>query len=140
MFAQSSLRCASSLLPHSTPAALLRRQLLLLRSRAHISSSYSYSYSNPRLASTMAAAATLHPSAFLSAIRSHDPASTAVVHSLSGRTFTYGGLLHDIAAAKARVLAATGRREGDLAGERIAFLVENSYDYVGARNCYLSSV
>ena len=63
------------------------------------------------------------------AILKHDPKSIAIIHSESGRTFTYGGLLHDVAAAKERLLqTAEGK---PLAGERIAFLAENGYDYVG---------
>ncbi|KAF7548148.1 hypothetical protein G7Z17_g7242 [Cylindrodendrum hubeiense] len=62
------------------------------------------------------------------AVSRHDPESTAVVHSLSGRTFKYGELLGDVRRARDRLSEATGR--DDLNGERIAFLVENSYDYV----------
>lgn len=76
--------------------------------------------------------ATLQRSAFLEAIQKHDPQSTAVVHSLSGRSFTYGSLLRDVSAAKERLLSATGKNESNIVGERIAFLVENGYDYVGA--------
>jgi malonyl-CoA/methylmalonyl-CoA synthetase len=64
------------------------------------------------------------------AIAGHDPNSTAVIHSLSGRSFTYGQLLHDVAEAKDRLHTEAGR--GAIDGERVAFLVENSYDYVGA--------
>ncbi|CAG8975589.1 hypothetical protein HYALB_00006796 [Hymenoscyphus albidus] len=61
------------------------------------------------------------------ALASHNPRSTAVVHSVSGREFTYGQLFRDVADAKARL----GRNnEGVLEGERVAFLVENGYDYV----------
>jgi acyl-CoA synthetase (AMP-forming)/AMP-acid ligase II len=63
------------------------------------------------------------------AISSHDPHSTVVIHSASGRRFTYGSLLKDVAEAKERLLREAG---GKIEGERIAFLVENSYDYVGA--------
>lgn len=63
------------------------------------------------------------------AIVKHDPQSTAVIHSSSGRTFTYGELLGDIRKARERFYEASGKK--DLNGERIAFLVENSYDYVG---------
>ena len=63
------------------------------------------------------------------AVSKHDPESKAVVHSLSGRTFKYGELLGDVSRAKDRLAEAAGRK--DLNGERIAFLVENSYDYVG---------
>lgn len=62
------------------------------------------------------------------AVSRHDPDSTAVIHSLSGRTFKYGQLLGDVRRARDRLSQAAGRE--DLNGERIAFLVENSYDYV----------
>ncbi|OBW67281.1 MAG: Phosphatidylethanolamine N-methyltransferase [Aureobasidium pullulans] len=65
------------------------------------------------------------------AIKSHDPESTAVIHSLSGRQFSYGSLLRDVAAAKQRLANDSGRDAEALQGERVAFLVENSYDYVG---------
>ncbi|KAG9605672.1 acetyl-CoA synthetase-like protein, partial [Aureobasidium melanogenum] len=64
------------------------------------------------------------------AIKSHDPESSAVIHSLSGRQFTYGSLLKDVAIAKQRLANDAGRDAEALQGERIAFLVENSYDYV----------
>ncbi|KAK5719685.1 hypothetical protein LTR17_015220 [Elasticomyces elasticus] len=72
----------------------------------------------------------LQRSPFLEAIQSHDASSTAVIHSLSGRSFTYGSLLHDVASAKEQLLQKTGKDENGLVGERIAFLVENGYDYV----------
>ncbi|KAK5676262.1 hypothetical protein LTS10_011074 [Elasticomyces elasticus] len=72
----------------------------------------------------------LQRSPFLEAIQSHDPSSTAVIHSLSGRNFTYGSLLHDVASAKEQLLRKTGKDENGIVGERIAFLVENGYDYV----------
>ncbi|KAL6877078.1 hypothetical protein J3F83DRAFT_712592 [Trichoderma novae-zelandiae] len=65
------------------------------------------------------------------AVARHDAASLAVVHSLSGRRFAYGQLLGDVRRARSRLLEARGRGHGDnLDGERVAFLVENSYDYV----------
>ncbi|KAG9604809.1 acetyl-CoA synthetase-like protein, partial [Aureobasidium melanogenum] len=64
------------------------------------------------------------------AIKSHDPESSAVIHSLSGRQFSYGSLLRDVAIAKQRLANDAGRDAEALQGERIAFLVENSYDYV----------
>lgn len=64
------------------------------------------------------------------AIARHDPDSTAVVHSVSGRRFTYGELLGDVAEAKDRLVKGAGGKPMD--GHRVAFLVENSYDYVGA--------
>ena len=69
------------------------------------------------------------------AIANHDPKSTCVIHSASGRRFTYGGLLKDVADAKDRLVREAGGRA--IEGERIAFLVENSYDYVGAQLLYI---
>jgi hypothetical protein len=69
------------------------------------------------------------------AIAGHDQKSTAVVHSASGRRFTYGELLGDVAEAKDRLVREAGGRAID--GHRIAFLVENSYDYVGAQQASL---
>lgn len=63
------------------------------------------------------------------AVAKHDPSSTAVVHSISGRKFTYGDLLGDVCRARDLLVKAAGGR--DLNGDRIAFLVENSYDYIG---------
>jgi malonyl-CoA/methylmalonyl-CoA synthetase len=65
------------------------------------------------------------------AILTHDPQSPVVIHSRSGRRFTYGELLGDVAEAKKKLLKESGK--SGLAGHRIAFLVENSYDYVGAQ-------
>ncbi|POR39110.1 Acyl-CoA synthetase family member 3, mitochondrial [Tolypocladium paradoxum] len=62
------------------------------------------------------------------AVARHDPEATAVLHSVSGRSFTYGQLLADVGRARDRLREARGA--ADLDGERIAFLVENSYDYV----------
>ena len=64
------------------------------------------------------------------AIAGHDPKSTAVIHSTSGRRFSYGELLEDVMDAKDKIMALAGRT--DTNGQRIAFLVENGYDYVGA--------
>jgi hypothetical protein len=65
------------------------------------------------------------------AIAKHDPHSIAVVHSASGRKFTYGALLRDVVEAKDRLHKEAG--SCNIGGQRIAFLVENSYDYVGAQ-------
>ena len=62
-------------------------------------------------------------------ISKHDPTSTAIVHSDSGKSFTYGQLLRDVARST-KELKRDGTR--NLKGERIAFLIENGYDYVGA--------
>ena len=64
-------------------------------------------------------------------ILNHDPSSTAVVHSNTGQAFTYGQLLQDVANRSKRLKTETAKGK-DLTGERIAFLIENGYDYVGA--------
>nr|POF24737.1 acyl-coa synthetase family member 3, mitochondrial [Quercus suber] len=74
--------------------------------------------------------ASLQRTAFFDAIQTHDPKTDVVVHSLSGRSFQYGSLLQDVALTKQRLLHATGKDEQSIEGERIAFLIENSYDYV----------
>ncbi|KAM3083967.1 hypothetical protein ACMFMG_001926 [Clarireedia jacksonii] len=73
-------------------------------------------------------ASTLPKLPLFEAISNHDPKSTSVIHSASGRRFTYGQLLHDVAERKDKLVKEAGG-EG-LDGQRIAFLVENSYDYV----------
>lgn len=78
----------------------------------------------------------------LEAIASHDPKSTAIIHSVSQRSFTYGQLLQDVALAYGKydaIDSTTGGRNG-LRGERMVFMVENSYDYVGTFECDGSSV
>ena len=64
------------------------------------------------------------------AIAGHEPQSPAVIHCSSGRRFNYGGLLNDVANAKDKLRQAAGGESVE--GRRIAFLVENGYDYVGA--------
>jgi malonyl-CoA/methylmalonyl-CoA synthetase len=82
-------------------------------------------------------ASTLPNSPIFQALTSHDPGSIAVIHSVSGRRFTYGELLQDIAVAKDKLQSETGNCKID--GQRIAFVIENSYDYVGAI-CICSSI
>lgn len=77
-------------------------------------------------------ASTLPGLPLFDAIARHDPESTAVIHSVSGRRFQYGELLGDVCRARNRLREAAGR--DDLNGDRIAFLVENSYDYVGEQD------
>ncbi|KAL8936203.1 MAG: hypothetical protein Q9216_005056 [Gyalolechia sp. 2 TL-2023] len=73
-------------------------------------------------------ASTLPKLPVFEAISNHDPKSTAVIHCVSGRRFTYGQLLKDVADGRNKLLhSAPGHR---IDGQRIAFLVENSYDYV----------
>jgi malonyl-CoA/methylmalonyl-CoA synthetase len=79
-------------------------------------------------------ASTLPRLPIFEALAGHDPRSTVAVHSASGRKFTYGGLMRDVVEGKERLLKEGG---GEIDGERIAFLVENSYDYVGAKNYLL---
>lgn len=74
-------------------------------------------------------ASTLPKLPVFEAISQHDPQRTAVIHSRSGRRFTYGELLKDVADASSKLRQSAGRT--DLDGRRIAFLVENGYDYVG---------
>jgi hypothetical protein len=76
-------------------------------------------------------ASTLPKLPVFEAIASHDPHSTVVIHSASGRRFTYGALIEDVAEAKKRLYKEAG--SDSLDGQRIAFLVENGYDYVGAQ-------
>ncbi|OAA62198.1 2-succinylbenzoate-CoA ligase [Cordyceps fumosorosea ARSEF 2679] len=81
-----------------------------------------------RMLSTKAGTTLLPRLPILEAVAAHDPKSTVVVHSLSGRRFTYGELLGDVARARERLREAVGGKP--LTGERVAFLIENSYDYV----------
>jgi malonyl-CoA/methylmalonyl-CoA synthetase len=74
-------------------------------------------------------ASTLPRMPIFEAIASHDLSRPAIVHNPSGRAFTYGELAHDIADATEDLRIKAGGR--NLAGERVAFLVENGYDYVG---------
>ncbi|UZP32538.1 hypothetical protein NXS19_000354 [Fusarium pseudograminearum] len=80
-----------------------------------------------RSAATSRMLSTLPRLPLFEAVSKHDPDSKVVVHSISGRTFKYGELLGDVSRARGRIAEAAGRQ--DLNGERIAFLVENSYDY-----------
>ncbi|KAJ5262585.1 hypothetical protein N7524_007890 [Penicillium chrysogenum] len=64
------------------------------------------------------------------ALQNHDPERVAVVHSVSSRSFTYGSLIADIVRAKDDLEQKAAKAQGQLAGERVAFLAENSYDYV----------
>ena len=67
------------------------------------------------------------------AISSHDPESTAIIHSKSNRRFTYGELLKDVEDAKIKLYGHLKSASPEsIGGQRVAFLVENGYDYVGA--------
>lgn len=73
-------------------------------------------------------ASTLPNSSIFRTLAKHDPQNLAIVHSQSGRSFTYGSLVHDVAAAKDSLWERNGQKS--LKGERVAFLAENGYDYV----------
>jgi len=103
----------------------------LLRSLTQLQ--YKHSIASSR---SISMASTLPRLPIFEAIAKHDPQSTVVVHSKSGRKFTYGELLSDVAAAKSKLVKQSGHG-GQIEGQRIAFLVENSYDYVGAQNSKL---
>lgn len=75
-------------------------------------------------------ASTLPKLPVFEAISTHDPESIAVIHSTSGRRFTYGQLLKDVAEARDKLRQSASGQSTD--GQRVAFLVENGYDYVGA--------
>ncbi|KAM0400016.1 hypothetical protein ACHAQC_003301 [Fusarium culmorum] len=94
--------------------------------RRHATTATSVSILRPAATSRMLS--TLPRLPLFEAVSKHDPDSKVVVHSISGRTFKYGELLGDVSRARGRIAEAAGRQ--DLNGERIAFLVENSYDYV----------
>lgn len=83
-------------------------------------------------------ASTLPQLPIFEAIAKHDPQSTAVIHSVSGRRFKYGELLKDVADGKDRLVKEAGGKSVE--GQRIAFLVENSYDYVGAQSVLSPSI
>ena len=75
-------------------------------------------------------ASTLPSSPIFEALSKVDPKEVAIIHSASDRTFCYGSLLHDVAIAKDHLTEVAEAKS--LKGERIAFLAENGYDYVGA--------
>ncbi|KAJ2987852.1 hypothetical protein NUW58_g4284 [Xylaria curta] len=76
----------------------------------------------------MASTLALPKFALFDVIARHDPNSIAITHCISGRSFKYGELLPDICHARDHLYRATGKT--NIRGERVAFLVENSYDYV----------
>jgi hypothetical protein len=68
--------------------------------------------------------------ALFRALRSHDPSSRAIVRHKSQHRFTYGNLLHDVA-NRSEILAETANGRQHLVGQRVAFLADPGYDYVG---------
>lgn len=109
--------------------------MLLLRTtrRWSLRSPHSVCIACPRYGSMRRTIATLPRIPLFEALHRHDRNSLAVIHSASKESFTYGSLLKDVIVAKERLAA---QIEGDtndtktLRGERIAFLIENGYDYV----------
>lgn len=77
----------------------------------------------------------LQRSAFLEAIQKHEASSIAVAENDSAANFSYGSLLHSIVRAKELLLLKTGKSDESISGERIAFMVENGFDYVGTKHC-----
>lgn len=105
------------------PALTLSRSFGNRLSTALLPARRLYSYPGVRMVSTLPRLPVFE------AIARHDPESTVVIHSNSGRRFRYGELLGDVCKVRNRLYETAGRDEID--GERVAFLVENSYDYVG---------
>ncbi|KAL4805295.1 hypothetical protein BDV18DRAFT_17779 [Aspergillus unguis] len=64
------------------------------------------------------------------ALKEHNPASLAVTHNPSLRSFTYGNLVADVLQSQNQLYQTSETSRNGLRGERIAFLAENSYDYV----------
>lgn len=90
------------------------------------------------LYSSWRAGSTLPKLRIFDAIAQHDPKKVAIIHSISGRQFTYGQLLEDVATAKEELINLMPPGQA-LEGQRVGFLMENSYDYVGrASNCACS--
>ena len=75
-------------------------------------------------------ASTLPKLPIFEAIAAHDRQSIAVIHSQSQKRYTYGQLLNDVLESVGELNA--GSEGKGIEGQRISFLVENSYDYVGA--------
>lgn len=74
------------------------------------------------------------------AFQSHNPSNTAVVHTANANDYSYGNLVTDIIRSGDRLRQifpenATGKNP--IRGERVAFLVENGYDYVGTVSLFL---
>jgi acyl-CoA synthetase (AMP-forming)/AMP-acid ligase II len=106
---------------------------LLSRSRARVC------FHTPQRLSAFSSArllSTLPNTHIFRALQNHDPESLAVVHSLSARSFTYGSLIADVVRTKDDLERKAAAAQGQLVGERVAFLAENSYDYVGNVDLY----
>ena len=82
-------------------------------------------------------ASTLPKNQLFEALMGHDAQWTAIAHANSHDSFTYGRLVKDVAAGRKWLeqLADSRKQDGKSKadGRCIAFMVENRYDYVGAR-------
>lgn len=81
------------------------------------------------MATTTAACITLPRTPLFEALARQPQDKSAIIHSASGKTFSYGSLLADVAAVRGRLLGAAGTE--DLNEQRVALLIENGYEYVG---------
>ncbi|KAH6608929.1 hypothetical protein Trco_002275 [Trichoderma cornu-damae] len=88
----SCRRCGASS-PASSSHSLLSASLFSLPSPAAAATSMRMASTSAAAASASAAAFALPRLAIFEAVARHDPDALAVVHSLSGRSFTYGQLL-----------------------------------------------
>ncbi|KAK9235137.1 hypothetical protein V1525DRAFT_348881 [Lipomyces kononenkoae] len=70
--------------------------------------------------------ATLPKLPLLSALASHPPSKTAIIHNSSRKAFDYGSLLRDIS----RWRSVLGKLGSDATGKRIAIMGENSYQFL----------
>lgn len=75
-------------------------------------------------------AATITCTPFFETLREHDSPSTAIIDPRYGLAFSYRSLLRDVVRAQHQLRQKMGKGH-DVAGERIAFVIENGYDYVG---------
>lgn len=73
--------------------------------------------------------ASLHRTPLLKVLNEQDVSSVAVVNHSTGTAFSYGSLLRDVARARDALLKSYDHKS--LAGERIGFIVENGYSFVG---------
>lgn len=76
-------------------------------------------------------ASTLPQNAFFNALVNHDAQTIAVVEKASDRKFTFGRLVRDVTLGRAWLDRTMGNMH--LNSECVAFMAENSYEYVGAR-------
>ena len=99
------------------------RSILYLQSNLHF---YRYNKRLIRMAST------LPKNAFFQALLDHDAHRIAVTQTATHREYTYGQLVKDVAHGRAWLDRKTEKMQ--LKSECIAFLAENGYEYVGARD------